>query len=40
MAMKTRIWLWGAAFLVLAAAFAGYLQPGLLLDYLNLRFCG
>ena len=32
----------GAVLLVfaLAAAFIAYLQPGLLLDFLNLRYCG
>jgi hypothetical protein len=41
MAMRaTRVWLWVAALLTLAAAFIGYLQPGLMLDFLNLRYCG
>ncbi len=39
MALRTNIWLWAAALLLLAAAFAGYFQPGLLLDFLNLRYC-
>ena len=40
MTKRTSVWLWTTALLVLAAAFAGYLQPGLLLDFLNLRYCG
>ena len=35
-----RVCLWAAALLLLAAVFAGYLQPGMLLDFLNLRYCG
>ena len=33
---------WGGTLLlafVLAAAFLAYLQPGLVLDFLNLRYC-
>lgn len=32
----------GAALLALAvaAAFLAYIQPGMLLDFLNLRYCG
>ncbi|HUW37642.1 MAG TPA: hypothetical protein VMV91_09935 [Rhodocyclaceae bacterium] len=34
-----RVWLWATVLLVLAAAFVGYLQPGLLADFVNLRYC-
>jgi len=39
--MTRGLWL-GVAVLALAmaAAFLAYLQPGLLLDFLNLRYCG
>ena len=37
---RSHLWLWAAGLLLLAAAFVGYLQPGLLLDFLNLSYCG
>lgn len=43
MAVRTSVWLWSGAVLLaltVAAAFLAYLQPGLLLDFLNLRYCG
>jgi len=40
----TPVWIRGlliAALLVLlVSAYQGYLQPGLLLDFINLRYCG
>lgn len=42
MQMKNSGW-WVAAvlaLLILVAVFVAYQQPGLLLDFLNLRYCG
>ncbi len=38
--VRSHMWLWAAVLLLASAAFVGYLQPGLLLDFLNLSYCG
>lgn len=40
MAMRASVWRWATVLLVLAVAFLSYQQPGLLADFLSLRYCG
>ena len=43
MIKNTSVWFWTTVLLaavILAVSFFAYLQPGLLLNFMNLRYCG